>query len=264
MSDFDLFGEYEPEQPATLEEDRPPHPRRERREGPGWVYNTIALFFVAAAIAVCLLTTLLIRDPTLPFNPFPPVPPQPTPTLFLLESAVVEAAMPQQAGQAEAAPVPTMTPLPTDTPAPTSTPPLPPTATGAVVLPEVTGTPPDYPFVLQNEALTYIEHQGPEGCDYMAIAGQVFDMDGNPLLMIPVSVEGDELFSALDFSGNATRYGASGYEIYINDRPYVAEFTVQLISETGMPLSEEVIVRTSDSCDKNVAIVNFIAVQPLE
>lgn len=264
MSDFDLLDDYEPEQPATLEEDRPEKPHRPRRKTPGWVYDAIALFFVAATIGVCLLTALLIRNPTLPINPLPPATPQPTPTLFVLEEAVAQSAATQEAGPATIAPAASPTPTPTETPAPTSTPPIRPTATGGALLPDSTNTPAAYPFTLQDETLTYVAHQGTEGCSYMAIAGQVFDVNGSPLLMIPVVVEGDELFSAISFSGEAPRYGPSGYEVFINDTPYVAEFRVRLIAETGIPLSEDVIVRTSDSCQRNVAIVNFIANQPLD
>ena len=118
-------------------------------------------------------------------------------------------------------------------------------------------TPSAFAFTLQNETLAYIPYSGTEGCDYLAIAGQIFDANGDPLTGIPVIVRGDE-FEQLQFSGGATDYGPSGYEVYLNDSPYEGEFTIKLVSETGFDLSEEVVVRTHDSCDENVVIVNFV------
>lgn len=255
MSDFDLFGDYEPEQPATLEEEKP----RSRRSSSNrdLAYNAISLFFIAATIAVVIGAVLLVQNPLLPINPFPPQPPAPTPTLFNLdEQAVGEIEGAGSEGAAVEQGSPIETPTPTSPPA-TATATGAPTATGAAPPVAATNTPSAYAFTLQNETQTYIPYGGPEGCDYLAIAGQVFDVDGEPLTGLPVVVEGED-FEQLDFSGSASRYGPSGYEVFINDTPYEGEFTVKLVSETGFPLSEEVVVRTSDSCEQNVAIVNFI------
>jgi hypothetical protein len=258
VSDFDLFGDYEPEQPATLEEETPRSSRRSRSNRET-AYNAISLFFIALTIAVCIGAALLVQNPLLPFNPFPPQPPAPTPTLINLEeqaSGDVAAASTDGSGAEAAVPIETATPTllpPTATSSPA------PTATGGAAPAVPTNTPSAFAFTLQNETLAYIPYTGTEGCDYLAIAGQVFDAAGDPLTGIPVVVEGDEFFEGqLAFSGNAPDYGPSGYEVYLNDSPYEGEFTVKLVSETGFALSEEVVVRTHDSCDENVVIVNFV------
>lgn len=255
--DQDPFADYEPASFPTLEEDRPPRPRDRRREStPDMFLNGLALLFVALAIAVCLFALLLMRDPNLPFNPFPP-------------ATATETAVPA-APAATAGPtilVVTATPpdgAPTDRPAPTETATPRPTATRAAAPPDATNTPSSYPFTLQNDAPTYTEYTGEAGCDYMAIAGQVFDVDGQPLVGMPILVEGDDLFSALGFTGNAPTYGPSGYEVFINDLPYEGTFTVRLIGENGQPRSADVVVETSDSCERNLVIVNFVANQPLD
>jgi hypothetical protein len=278
LSDHDLFDDYEPAPPATLEEERPARQRRGQQGGGDLFYNTAALFFVAASIAVVLVAALLVNNPLLPINPLPPATDQPTPTLIPLsggadggdiaaptEMPVIETPI----AIATSTPVPSPTTPPSATPRPAVTPagtitPGTPGTTSATPEGGVTNTPSPFAFTLQNEELEYVAYEGEEGCDYLAIAGEVFDADGGALPGVPVVVEGDEFFSALDFSGNAPAYGPSGYEVFINDRPYEAEFTVRLVSETGMPLSEDVIVRTHDSCEENVVLVNFIANQPLD
>jgi len=257
VDDFDLFGDYEPEQPATLEEEAP-RPSRRSRSNRETAFNAISLFFIALTIAVCIATFLLIQDPLLPINPFPPKAPAATPTLFSLGEQAAEsvAGAPSDDAAGGAAPIQTATstllpPTATSTPAPT--------ATGGAAPAVPTNTPSAFAFTLQNETLAYIPYTGTEGCDYLAIAGQIFDANGDPLTGIPVVVEGDEFFQGqLAFSGNAPEYGPSGYEVYLNDSPYEGEFTVKLVSETGFALSEEVVVRTHDSCDENVVIVNFV------
>jgi hypothetical protein len=260
VSGYDPFGDFEPVQPATLEEDRPP--RASRGADPDLVYNAVALFFVAASIAAVLITLALINNPTLPINPFPPPTPAPTPTLFLLQPVGPAEGQVDQS----AAPTPTQTP----TERPTSTPDA--TATVTPVIAQTGTVPPGgggdtgdgFAFVLHSETLNYTAYAGPEGCNFMAIAGQVLDQEGGPVNGIPVVVRGDQFFSALEFSGNAPQYGPSGYQVVINDSPYEADFTVKLVSETGLALSDDYVVRTSASCEENIVIANFVAAPPGE
>lgn len=252
MSDFDLFGADDLESFGTLEEEKPPH---EPVRASDLIYNALTLFFLAATIAVCLLTVLLVQNPTVPFNPFPPPTPRPTSTLFVLGEAT------QSSGEA---PSPTAPPTATATVLPIVTPTIPPTPMGVTPLPLVTHTPAAFPFTLQDGTYAYTQYSGEEGCDYMAIAGQVFDLNGEPLKFIPIQVrDADGFFETIVFSGSAPQYGPSGYEVLLNTSPYEAEFTVQLISETARPLSDEIVVRTRDSCAENLIIVNFVQSQPL-
>ena len=275
MGNFDLFDDYDFEPPATLEEERP---QQERHRGggssPDRLYNALTLFFLAASVGMCLLVVALIQNPTLPINPFPPPTPQPTPTLFLLESAgsdtgeVVGAEQLQttptsNSARAEETVTPTidLTAMPTASPTVTLTPA--PSPTGMTPLPVATNTPSSYPFTVQNETVTYVAYTGPEGCNYMAIAGQVFDVSGKPLKDMIIWVKDTEgFFEMVAFSGQAPRYGPSGYEAVINTSPYEADFTVQVWSDTGTDLSAPVAVHTKASCDENLAIVNFVQNRP--
>ncbi len=250
MSDFDLFDSGDLEPFGTLEEEKPP---QEPVRTATLIYNALTLFFLAATIAVCLLTVLLVQNPTLPFNPFPPPTPRPTPTLFVLEEA---AQNPE--------PVTMAPPTATATPLLIATPTVPFLPTDITPLPLATYTPAAFPFTLQDGAYAYTQYTGEQGCDYMAIAGQVFDLNGEPLKFIPIHVRDVEgFFETIVFSGSAPQYGPSGYEVQLNTSPYEAEFIVQLISETARPLSDEIAVRTRASCAENLIIVNFVQNQPL-
>ncbi len=254
MSDYDQFSGFGPDQPATLEEEKPPKSPRKRRQG--GVYDILTGFFVLAAIGAVVLTVLLIQDPASPLNPLPPEPPLPTPTLFVLGGG----------GQSGDLLPPTWTPSATletgSSPTPrstaTSTGTPPPTATGVTPLPGATNTVAVFPFTLQDEAVTYARNASAEGCAWLSIAGQVFDLNNTPVPGLPIQVTGDDSFSKLVFSGSADAFGPSGYEVQLDTTPKEAEYVVRLLNTTGMPLSEPIVVRTLSSCDRNVAVVNFV------
>jgi hypothetical protein len=265
VSDFDFFGDFEPERPATLEEDKPEPPKpsrpkkppKKRKPAPPGLYNAITTGAILGTIAVVVVVVLLIQNPTLPFNPFPPIRPQPTPTLFVLDSGSVEPGV--------------MTPLPASQrtlPAPppgfdlTSTAELPPSPTGLVPIPGSTLELTILPFSLQNNAITYTKNTNEDACNWLSIAGQVLDIFGNPLPGLPIEVTGDG-FDQIVFTGTAEKFGPSGYEVNLNNKPIEAEFLVQLRGTTGQPLSETVVVKTLDSCEQNVAIANFIQTREL-
>jgi len=254
MSDYDQFSDFGEDQPATLEEEKAPRSPRARRQG--GIYDLLAGFFVLAAIGAIVLTVLLIQNPASSLNPLPPDVPQPTPTLFVLGGG-------EQSGDLLP---PTWTPSPTSRSGPSPSPQAtatntitpPPTATGLTPLPGATNTVAVFPFTLQDEAVTYARNTGAEGCAWLGIAGQVFDLNNTPVPGLPIQVTGDDSFSKLVFSGSADAFGPSGYRVELDTTPKEAEFVVRLLNTTGMPLSEPIVVRTLSSCDRNVAIVNFV------
>jgi hypothetical protein len=256
MSDyFDVFDDMEPEQPVMLEEDRVARPRRQG--GSGWFFNLVSLLFMVASVGVIVVTVMLIQNPTAPFNPFPPPPPPPTPTLFLFEPVgdgtgeVPATDIPTPAPTGEPSSTPNL--IVTDTPRPTVVA----TATGLTPLPGATNTVTVFPFTLQDEAVTYTQNPNEEGCAWLSIAGQVFDLNGDPLPGLPVQVTGED-FEQIEFTGTALQFGPSGYEVLVNTTPIEAEFVVRLLNTTGQQLSDPIVVRTLSSCERNVAVVNFV------
>lgn len=89
------------------------------------------------------------------------------------------------------------------------------------------------------------------------MAGQVFDLAGNPVPdgSYAVKLQDPEY---LAWVGGARNYGPSGWEIYLDNKPKVATFRIQLLSPAGTPVSEVIEVQTWASCTQNLVIVNFV------
>lgn len=260
MSDFDVFGDYEPERPATLEEDRPEPPKKEkqpRERKPGGFYNFVSFLFLLATVGMVIYTVLLIQNPNAPYNLFPPDTPAPTPTLFVIggEGGLPPTWTPPPPPTEEPSPTPGATPTRTATP--------PPTPTRLTPEPGATVTISFFPFTPQDDAVTYTRNTREEECAWASIAGQVFDQNGGPVIGLPVQVTGDN-FEQIVFTGAEPFFGPSGYEVKINTTPVEDEFVVRLLGTTGQPYSEPVVVRTLSSCDRNIAVLNFVQNHPID
>lgn len=266
MSNYDLFGDYEPEQPATLEEDWPepepappkrPRPRQTGRGG-GGLYNFVSFLFLLATIAVVVVTVMLVQNPMLQMNPFPPPPPQPTPTLFLLESGSSGGILvpPTQTISATNTRVPTTLPRATQSQTTvTATADLLANPGGLTAQPAVTNTPSIKPFTLQNDAVTFTKH--PDGCNGLWIVGQIFDLEGKPRMGLAVIAKWDG-GDGIAWPNYGTPWGVLAYEIKVDNKPLELEVEVQLKDFSGQVLSEPIIVRTLAACNSNVAVANFI------
>ncbi len=228
--------------PLTLEEDEPRH---QARHGDGFrFFDVVSVGLMLASVAVVVLTVLLINNPQAAFNPFPPAAPTATPTLIVM-------AEPPTATPAAPTEIPTSIPTPTDTPTPFPTP------TEAVqVFSGPTNTPSRYPFNLLDDEIAYQSNENGEGCAWLSIAGQALDLNGQPALQLAVQVRG-EGFEWIEFTGSEPRFGEAGFEVLLNTTPVVGEYEVQLFSTTGITLSEPIIVRTTSSCNENVAYLVF-------
>jgi hypothetical protein len=101
------------------------------------------------------------------------------------------------------------------------------------------------------------------GCNWMGIAGQVFNLSGAPIsTSVTVHLEGVLASNQKDLtslSGTATQYGEAGYEIVLASKPIASSgaLWVQLLDQAGLPLSEQQYFDTYDSCDKNLIVINF-------
>jgi hypothetical protein len=253
--------------------------------------NGITLaFLILTGLFVVYFVTLLV-NPYLPINPFPPRTPLPVyviattdPNTPMPSPTVTKVAETPRLNTIVPSATPTLLP-PTITPTPTETvivatpPRLPsptrvvPTATlvgGATQAPGVAGvyTPPPpvdpaqatrspFPFTVYGEAVTYIENPNDQGCRWASIAGTAIDLSGEPVAGLAVHVVGEGI-DEIRFTGMAPTYGAGGYEIFLNGAPLQGQYVVQLLSQTGAPISDEFAVQTSAACEENVTIVNFV------
>ncbi len=118
------------------------------------------------------------------------------------------------------------------------------------------------PFNLQSvEPLYTTNFVHPEaGCDWMGVAGQIFDEDQQPVNGMVVVVEGvtnNTMIELLGYSGLAEAYGPGGYELVLSDVNGPGIFWIQLFGEDGKPLSEIYSFQMDGTCEQNLAVINF-------
>lgn len=157
------------------------------------------------------------------------------------------------------------TPTRTATPTRTSTPTK--TATPTITLtPTQTSTP--LPYTLQVEAPVYIKNfvHTDAGCDWMGVAGQVFDANGDPVLNLVLVATGTLNGKSLNLTAvtgipEADVYGPGGYEIQLADETLASSqsLRIQVYDLQGNALSEAFVFDTYADCTKNLAIINFKA-----
>jgi len=102
------------------------------------------------------------------------------------------------------------------------------------------------------------------GCSYLGIAGQVFDMEGQPVQGLIVEVTGEldgNPVLQLVLTGSATRLGPGGFEIKLADRAIESQgaLTIQIFDLAGLALSAAIPFDTSQDCDANQVLLNFTA-----
>ncbi len=120
-------------------------------------------------------------------------------------------------------------------------------------------------FMLQNTSpLTTLNFAHPElACDWMGIAGQVFDSSGAPLLNLPIFVGGEingDSFEAATITGMAPAYGPGGYEIQLSNQPFNsnASFWIEIYDLEGHSLTNKIFFDTFEKCEQNLILMNFV------
>jgi hypothetical protein len=160
-------------------------------------------------------------------------------------------------------PTPSLTPTfnPTNTPTATNTPTSTPTSTPTPgPSPTPTNTRSPYPFTLdQNSPMYTANYANNAGCNWLGVAGQVFDLNGDPVAagayLVWVTENG---VNEQRYTGSVLAYGPSGWEVYLFDRPRVQTHRIQLFSPSGTPVSEVYEFTTRASCNQNLVLVNFV------
>ena len=204
-------------------------------------------------------------NPNSQLNLFPP------PTLPATISFPTATATSQYALPPTWTPEPTLEPTLTDTPSPSSTPAPTETPFSLFTLTPTTvsGTaeaPAEFPFIVgpgTPVGTSSLAFHPEAGCDWMGVAGQVFDLSGAPVSGQQVRVGGTLLGAPIDMlslTGLTTAYGNNGfYEFTLGEKPVNSTGTlwVQLIDQSGLPMSDKIYFDTYDACDKNLIFVNF-------
>ncbi len=169
--------------------------------------------------------------------------------------------------------VPTWTTAPSPTPGPTDTPrELAPTRTTRPTIfftpiPSKTGTPTPtrhpFPFKLSDDGIMYETYPFSSGCDWLGMAGEVRDQEGNHIPGVSVVLNGGGLQNIVTASGNKSEFGESGWEIFVDNKVKEGDFEIQLwnkmwtSSTENQPVSEVVSVRTRADCRANMIYLVF-------
>lgn len=228
--------------------------RRKRRQSSDVFWNLLTALTLLATVGLVGVLLMIYSNPFISINPFPP----PTmPVLVILPtSTATPVFMP---ATWTPSPTSTFTPqpaTPTFTIMPSETPdgPTPTTQIGSQV----------YTFALQAapSAVRSDTFKPETGCSWQGVAGQVLDMQGRHLVNIGIMLKGTyngKTLSTQTISGTHTEYGDSGYEFQLGDTPIDSTglLSIQLVDQSGMPLSEQVLFNTYATCDKNLVLINF-------
>ncbi|HSH05101.1 MAG TPA: hypothetical protein VLL52_21480, partial [Anaerolineae bacterium] len=125
--------------------------------------------------------------------------------------------------------------------------------------PTVTNTRSPFPFTKSNDSPLYLQNYANNaGCDWLGIAGEVFDVTGNPVPAgsYRLHVYGEGLDERVTV-GNAPAYGPSGWEQFVFNAPVVRTYNIQLESANGTAVSQVHQVQTRASCNQNLVYFIF-------
>ena len=198
----------------------------------------------SAAVVPSFTPTALIRATFTPLPDAPSVTPIPVSTSRPTLTPSIVPTFPSKT------PTPTYTPTATQTPTPSPTGPTPtPSPTRSSFL----FTKSDLsPFYLQN-------HANNAGCGWLGIAGEVLDLNRNPVAPneYRVHVWGNGV-DERQTVGSALQYGPSGWEQFLGESPAAQDYNVQLETISGTAVSQVYRVQTRASCSQNLTQIDFL------
>lgn len=234
------------------------------------LWNILTLLTLLGIVGVMAFTLQIYTNPASPYNPFPPATEPPLPTAIVLADllntpSVTPARIMVVHSTSTASPTSSQTATPTPSPIPPSATPtvtatgIPftetprPTALGGFAFAVQPGSPAAIPYSVYSDL----------GCNWFGIGGQVLGLDGNPITPgVTVHLRGrlnGRSYDITTLSGTATQYGASGFEFYLGNKPIASQESlyVQLLDQSGIPMSERVYVSTYDDCQRNLILIRF-------
>jgi hypothetical protein len=106
------------------------------------------------------------------------------------------------------------------------------------------------------------------GCNWMGLAGQVIDIDNQPIKDVVVEVggtmEGNPIFG-LAVTGESSFYGPGGFEIQLGDEPIASDDTMWVVvyDLDGNQIISPVYFSTYADCERNLIILNFLKEPPI-
>ncbi|MGD0708535.1 MAG: hypothetical protein ABSA51_08780 [Anaerolineaceae bacterium] len=153
-------------------------------------------------------------------------------------------------------PTKTLTPTNTLQASPTPTYTQTPTLTPTAVMPYIVQS--NSPIAMQNFAHTDL------ACNWSGVAGQIFDLNGNPAKNLVIHVWGaynNQPFDSVTLTGYSTAkvYGSGGYEVVLGSTAVasVNQLTIQLYDLNANAVSNPLQFSTFSDCSKNLIVINF-------
>lgn len=105
------------------------------------------------------------------------------------------------------------------------------------------------------------------GCNWLAVAGQLFGSDGAPdqgtVIEAGGTLEGQPILG-LSITGLIDLYGPGSYEMQLADHTVESQgqVWVQVKGASGKSLSPKILIDTFDDCTQNLIMLNFVQVEP--
>ena len=121
------------------------------------------------------------------------------------------------------------------------------------------------PFVLfgEQETMSSALIRPQLDCDWLVIAGQVWDLQGDPVTdSVSVHLFGELNGYEIDqyrLPGTDDAYGESGYEFALEGfvLDSAESLYIQLVDADNLPLSNPYLLQTYEDCQQNLILVNF-------
>jgi hypothetical protein len=152
--------------------------------------------------------------------------------------------------------IPTITATHTPTPTPTQT--GTPTPTGPTPTPSPTRS--SFPFTKSDASPFYLQNSANSaGCDWMGVAGEVLDLNRNPVSVgsYQVHVWGSSIDERV-VVGGAPAYSPSGWEQFLFNSPVSRDYNVQLETSSGTAVSQVYSFTSRASCSQNLVRLDFL------
>jgi hypothetical protein len=101
------------------------------------------------------------------------------------------------------------------------------------------------------------------GCNWTGVAGQVFDLTGEPVAGLFVKIYGaldGQPVEIYTLSGAAVQVGPGGFEATLTDHLVTGEVDmfIQLLDISAEPISPAMVLPLRASCEQNLTLVNFV------
>lgn len=147
---------------------------------------------------------------------------------------------------------------------PTFTPTTQPTDTPTLT-PSMTPEEVNYPYVVQEGSPVYMPNfaHPDAGCNWLGVAGQVFDAEGlgveNLVVVAGGTLDGASI-DLISMTGSASAYHDGGYEIVLSSTVVESGGTVwvQVKGLDGIPLTPKIYLNTHAVCLENLILLNFV------